>query len=151
MTREVIEKYGRKHQVCLFELSLDVSLFCDLIIADYNYLFDPIVYLRRFFEEESGDSYFLVDEAHNLVSRSREMYSASISDQTFVQLQGLLPKQKRKIQTILAKIISEFDLLKNFSEKEGWIFKHQQAPAETLTNLIFQLSEWLQEYLAEQL
>ena len=151
MTREVIEKYGRKHQVCPFELSLDVSLFCDLIIADYNYLFDPIVYLRRFFEEESGDSYFLVDEAHNLVSRSREMYSASISDQTFVQLQGLLPKQKRKIQTILAKIISEFDLLKNFSEKEGWIFKHQQAPAETLTNLIFQLSEWLQEYLAEQL
>ncbi|HRL52456.1 MAG TPA: PD-(D/E)XK nuclease family protein, partial [Enterococcus aquimarinus] len=151
MTREVIEKYGRKHQVCPFELSLDVSLFCDLIIADYNYLFDPIVYLRRFFEEESGDSYFLVDEAHNLVSRSREMYSASISDQTFVQLQGLLPKQKRKIQTILAKIISEFDLLKNFSEKEGWIFKHQQAPAETLTNLIFQLSEWLQEYLVEQL
>ena len=96
-------------------------------------------------------SVFEGTKLEKIVLRNLSKFNASISDQTFVQLQGLLPKQKRKIQTILAKIISEFDLLKNFSEKEGWIFKHQQAPAETLTNLIFQLSEWLQEYLAEQL
>lgn len=149
MTREVLEVYGRKHQICPFELSLDVSLFCDLIIADYNYLFDPIVYLRRFFEENEEEYYFLVDEAHNLISRSREMYSASITDQIFVQLQMILPKQKRKIQKTLSKIISEFDLLKDLSGKEGWLFKHQQAPAETLTNLIYQLNEWLQEFLAD--
>lgn len=149
MTREVLEVYGRKHQICPFELSLDVSLFCDLIIADYNYLFDPIVYLRRFFEENDDDYYFLIDEAHNLINRSREMYSASLTDQVFVQLQMILPKQKRKIQKILSKIISEFDLLKDLSEKNGWRFKHQQAPAEALTNLIHQLNELLQEFLAD--
>ena len=85
MTREVIEAYAQKHQVCPFELSLDVSLFCDLIISDYNYLFDPVVYLKRFFEEEQAKQYFLVDEAHNLVPRSRDVYSASINDQIFVQ------------------------------------------------------------------
>ena len=51
LTREVIERYAQKHQLCPFELSLDASLWCDLIIGDYNYLFDPTVYLRRFFEE----------------------------------------------------------------------------------------------------
>lgn len=150
LTREVLERYGRKHQICPFELSLDVSLFCDLIISDYNYLFDPIVYLRRFFEDNNeADYYFLIDEAHNLISRSREMYSASITDEVFVQLQMLLPKQKRKIQKLLSKIISEFDLLKDLGRKEKWFYKHQQAPAEILTLLIFQLSELLQEFLVE--
>lgn len=150
MTRSVIETYAKKHTICPFELSLDVSLFCDLIIADYNYLFDPIVYLRRFFEDNASDSYFLVDEAHNLINRSREMYSASISDQVFVALTSLIPKTKRKMHKILAKIISEFDLLKEQSEREGWRFKHQQTPAETLVNLLFQLSEQIQELLVEE-
>ena len=150
MTREVIESYARKHTICPFELSLDVSLFCDLIIADYNYVFDPIVYLRRFFDENESESYFLVDEAHNLINRSREMYSASVTDQLFVKLTALIPKRKRKTHKILAKIISEFDLLKERSEREGWRFKHQQLPAESLINLIFQLVEQIQELLIDE-
>ena len=69
---------GREHQVCPFELSLDVSSWVDAIVCDYNYVFDPKVYLRRHFAEEAGDYAFLVDEAHNLVDRAREMFSADL-------------------------------------------------------------------------
>ena len=76
-TRERMLAQAEKYQVCPFEMSLDASLYADIIICDYNYVFDPNVYLKRFFsEEEKGDYIFLVDEAHNLVERGREMYSA---------------------------------------------------------------------------
>ena len=76
-SREKITEYGKKHKVCPFELCLDMSLFSDGIICDYNYVFDPHVYLKRFLAENSkGEYIFLVDEAHNLVERGREMYSA---------------------------------------------------------------------------
>lgn len=94
-TRPVIEEYARKHELCPFELSLDVSRFSDLVIGDYNYLFDPTVYLRRFFEEEDKSNIVLVDEAHNLVNRSKEMYSAAISRQRIYDVgQQLNKKQK---------------------------------------------------------
>lgn len=76
-TREVILTQAEKYQVCPFELSLDLSLWMDVIICDYNYVFDLNVYLKRFFGEGvKGEYLFLVDEAHNLVERGRDMYSA---------------------------------------------------------------------------
>ena len=80
-SRKNIARYAEQHQVCPFEFALDMSLFSDVIIGDYNYLFDPHAYLRRFFAEAgSGRNYiFLVDEAHNLVDRGREMYSAQLT------------------------------------------------------------------------
>ena len=98
-TRERIEEYAQKYQVCPFELCLDMSLFVDGIICDYNYLFDPHVYLKRFFTEGTGGNYiFLIDEAHNLLERGREMYSASLSKEVFLEL-----KQEIK-QTVLSEI-----------------------------------------------
>ncbi|MEE2659049.1 MAG: ATP-dependent DNA helicase [Candidatus Latescibacterota bacterium] len=73
-----IEAIARKHTVCPFELSLDLSLVADAVICDYNYLFDPKAYLKRYFLDSAGDYAFLVDEAHNLVERAREMYSAEL-------------------------------------------------------------------------
>ncbi len=88
-SREVVEVYASKHQVCPFELSLDMSLFADAIICDYNYLFDPHVYLKRFFAEGRKEAYvFLIDEAHNLVERGREMYSASLCKEDFLKLRS---------------------------------------------------------------
>ncbi len=87
-TRETVAAYAEEYRVCPFELSLDVSLFSDIIIGDYNYLFDPHAYLRRFFAEGSGGQryLFLIDEAHNLVDRGRDMYSAALSRKEVVQL-----------------------------------------------------------------
>ena len=90
ITREAIEETARTHQVCPFEFSLDLTLWADMIICDYNYAFDPRVYLRRFFTDETGDYTFLVDEAHNLVDRSRDMFSAEIRKQPFLDLRRSL-------------------------------------------------------------
>jgi DNA excision repair protein ERCC-2 len=78
ITRPVLEAVSREHQVCPYELSLDLSSWVDVIVCDYNYVFDPKVYLRRHFAEERADYAFLVDEAHNLVDRAREMFSADL-------------------------------------------------------------------------
>ncbi len=85
--RATIEEYARKHRVCPFEFGLDISLFCDAVICDYNYLFDPHVYLKRFFAQgKRPDSIFLIDEAHNLVDRGRSMYSALLRKEDFLSL-----------------------------------------------------------------
>ena len=91
--REQVEAYALKHQVCPFEMCLDVSLFADAVICDYNYLFDPHVYLKRFFAEGvEGNYIFLVDEAHNLLERGREMYSAVLVKEQFMGLRRELKK-----------------------------------------------------------
>ena len=87
ITRSVLEVVGQKHQVCPFELSLDVSLWADAIICDYNYVFDPQVYLRRHFAEDGGAYGFLIDEAHNLVDRAREMFSADLDSREILDVE----------------------------------------------------------------
>lgn len=83
-TREVLLEQAEKFMVCPFELCLDTASWVDNIICDYNYVFDPNVYLKRFFAEGlKGDYIFLVDEAHNLVERGREMYSATLYKEDF--------------------------------------------------------------------
>ena len=90
-TREKIEEYSEKHCVCPFELCLDMSLFSDAVICDYNYVFDPNVYLRRFFADGVPGKYiFLVDEAHNLVERGMSMYSAELYKEDFLTVKQLL-------------------------------------------------------------
>ena len=85
--RETIEEYAEKYEVCPFEFALDISLFTDMVICDYNYLFDPHVYLKRFFAEgKNPDNILLIDEAHNLVDRGRAMYSASLCKEEILAL-----------------------------------------------------------------
>lgn len=105
LTKEKIISYGKHHRVCPFELSLDISNYCDIIIADYNYAFDPRAHLIRYFEDTTYEPILLVDEAHNLVSRSREMYSATLTNETFQTLlaltKGMKPSPKAEINRIL--------------------------------------------------
>jgi len=89
-TRPVIEMIAQKHQICPFEFSLDVALWVDCIICDYNYAFDPRVYLHRFFDVNTEPYIFLVDEAHNLPDRARSMYSAELDKATVMHLQRTL-------------------------------------------------------------
>ena len=80
-TRGVIEKAAEDYGLCPYELQLELSEFCDVLICDYNYVFDPLVYLRRYFAQDvpAERNVFLVDEAHNLADRARAMYSAALS------------------------------------------------------------------------
>lgn len=91
--RTVVEQYAEKHNVCPFEMSLDVSLFVDAVICDYNYIFDPTVHLKRYFDGGSKGQYiFLIDEAHNLVERARDMYSAEMVKEDFLAAKAALKK-----------------------------------------------------------
>ncbi|MCG7408232.1 ATP-dependent DNA helicase [Paenibacillus sp. ACRRX] len=87
MTRPVIEHYAQKHRLCPFELSLDAAYAADVVIGDYNYIFDPRVSLKRMLAERRNQTALLVDEAHNLVDRAREMFSSTLVKSTFLALQ----------------------------------------------------------------
>ncbi len=102
ITRNLIEQYAQKHQVCPFEMCLDVAVWADAVICDYNYVFDPNVALKRFFaEEKKQDIIFLIDEAHNLVERAREMYSAEVTKEQFLLVKRLIHGKSKKIEKCL--------------------------------------------------
>lgn len=98
MSRDQIESYARKHTVCPFEMALDLSVWTDAIICDYNYVFDPNAHLKRFFGEGAKKEYlFLIDEAHNLVERGRSMYSASICKEDFLEVRRAVKEEDAKL------------------------------------------------------
>lgn len=123
VTRETLLEYADKHMVCPFELGLDVSLFVDGIICDYNYVFDPRVKLRRYFAEGAkGDFLFLVDEAHNLVERASSMYSAAIYKEDFLKLRKLLLPYNAKLGRLLGSCNREMlQLKKECDNDKGYI------------------------------
>jgi len=127
MNRESIEVYARKHQVCPFEMSLDVSLWVDAVICDYNYVFDPNAHLRRFFAEGKKQEYlFLIDEVHNLVERGRQMYSAVLTKESFLQM-------KKKIKVYYPKLARHLEscnkiLLEYKRECENYVIHQNIAP-----------------------
>ena len=93
------EAYAKKHCVCPHEMALDAALWCDLIVGDYNHVFHPDAYLRRFFNDEARDYVFLVDEAHNLADRVRDMYTAALRKSTFSQIRtGLKDKDSLSVK-----------------------------------------------------
>ncbi len=102
--RQTIEAQARKWQVCPFEFGLDVSLWADAVICDYNYIFDPRAKLKRFFGEGvKGDYLFLIDEAHNLVERGREMFSASLYKEDFLELKKEIRPYSQKMARALSR------------------------------------------------
>ena len=133
LTREVIEAYGKKYQVCPFELSLDLAIWADVVICDYNYVFDPNVGLKRFMDH--SDFILLVDEAHNLVDRAREMYSAGLSKKQVLAVKKLLGKQYPAITKELTKINEWLlDLRKDYIDELG-VYISKEAPKALYTQL----------------
>lgn len=104
MNREVLLQQAKEWTVCPFEMCLDTSTWADNIICDYNYVFDPNVYLKRFFQEGiKGDYIFLVDEAHNLVERGRQMYSAAVVKEDFLAMKKIFKLRSTSIVKELDK------------------------------------------------
>ncbi|MBQ1491151.1 MAG: ATP-dependent DNA helicase, partial [Blautia sp.] len=133
--REKIWQWARRFQVCPFELSLDLSTWLDAVVCDYNYCFDPDVALKRFFADSiSGDYIFLIDEAHNLVSRAREMYSASLGEEDLsagVKAVLSFPKVGR----VLRRVRREFSALSG----EAWqreLFCPIEVPPALAINML---------------
>ncbi|MCC8015573.1 MAG: ATP-dependent DNA helicase [Eubacterium sp.] len=151
ITADTIKTYAESHKVCPFELSLDLTLFSHFIICDYNYAFDPTARLERFFEADRNEDYIaLIDEAHNLPSRSRDMYTAEFKKSEVLALvRGLkntapaLTRSLRKINAYMLKekreieneLVSDYNddkfltLLSSFTQAaESWLEKNEGSP-----------------------
>ncbi len=146
--RQTVEAYARKHEVCPFEMSLDMSLFSDAVIGDYNYLFDPHVYLKRFFAEGVREDYtFLIDEAHNLVDRGREMYSAVLLKEDFLALKKIVKEYDAKMARQLEKCNKELLELKRECENYLCYDEEDIAPfVRALTRLSSQIETYLEDH-----
>lgn len=146
MTRELIERYAGQYQVCPFELCLDLTLWADAVICDYNYVFDPNVALKRFFAGEQKNNYvFLIDEAHNLPERAREMYSATLWKEDFLNVKRLMGKQFPKLTKQLEACNKELLRLKRECES----FTEQKEFGALALPLMRFMSE-CEEYLKEE-
>lgn len=145
LNRETIEEYASKYKVCPFEFSLDLSLWADCVICDYNYAFDPRVYLKRFFEGSTEAYAFLIDEAHNLVDRAREMFSAELNKRVFLELKRRMKEKQPKISKALGKINSfMLDMKKKCEDEEHYIDKEQPKDLyPLLRHFITESEEWL--------
>lgn len=153
LTADTLQELARRHRVCPFELGLDLSLWCDIVIADYNYLFDPVVHLARFFEGR-GDYLFLVDEAHNLPARARDMHSATLCKSAFLDARKRLGKQKSSLKNALSKVNNLFVDWRHRCEESstdarfGKTFFEKER-AEALDHALQRLCEPLQDWLED--
>lgn len=145
ISRELILEYAAKHLVCPFEMCLDVTNWSDAVICDYNYVFDPNVYLRRFFANDTKNDYiFLIDEAHNLVERAREMYSAQVFKQHFLDVKKFVAGYSKKLAKRLEACNSSMLKLKRDCEECEIV----ESIGDLVLNLMRLLAEF-EEFLVE--
>jgi DNA excision repair protein ERCC-2 len=146
-TRPVIEEIARKYEICPFEFSLDLALWVDCIICDYNHAFDPRVYLHRFFDFSNEPYIFLVDEAHNLPDRARSMYSAELDKKTVLDLQRILkphlPLLAKKLN-VINKILLE---IRKACEAEGKDTLVEYELPETLLKAMREFHQKAEDWL----
>ena len=139
---EELRRLADTYYVCPFELSLDLSLISDCIICDYNYVFDPRVYLRRYFMERLREmrsgALLLVDEAHNLVDRARNMFSAEVSQKKVRELKKIIVKEQHPS---LYKLVRKVEKYLTDVKKELKIDDVFYQVAEQLAPELFELFE----------
>jgi len=147
-TADKITEIARAHRICPFEFSLEIALWVGCIICDLNYVFDPRVYLKRFFLENSIDCTFLVDEAHNLVERSREMYSSKIEKGDFLKLRRLIKNKKSDVYRVSGDINRKMsEMKKNLGEENrAGQEEHPEELPPLLRRLATSLERWISSH-----
>lgn len=144
--REKILDYAKRFKLCPFEFCLDISSWTDGLICDYNYVFDPNVRLKRYFAEgDQGDYLFLVDEAHNLVSRGREMYSAKLVKEELLQAGRIVKKQTRRLSRMFDACNKTLLQLKRQC-KDYVVLEEADCLAYEARRLFGGLEEFMEEY-----
>ncbi|WP_274365742.1 helicase C-terminal domain-containing protein [Paenibacillus thermotolerans] len=146
MTRQVIERYARSHRVCPFEFSLDAAYAADAVICDYNYVFDPRVNLKRMFEDQKRQTAVLIDEAHNLVDRARDMYSSELNKSDFLAVQRVSKGVRPELHAA-AKAVNDYFIAmrKRYGE---WAEHVERGLPEQLIELVESFASAAEKALA---
>lgn len=149
MDYDTITSYAEKYRVCPLEFELDIANYSDLIICDYNYIFDPNVYLRRFFDDNNERFIFLIDESHNLLDRSRDMYSYKLVDRDFMEFKSYFdPKKSGKIVGLIDEILESFEnIYKRYGKK---LFYYSKDQIEDFDKNLVNLNKNLERFLIKQ-
>lgn len=146
---DTIISFAKKYEVCPLEFELDIATYADFIICDYNYVFDPNVYLKRFFEDPVDSYIFLIDEAHNLLERSRDMYSFTFKDRQFRDLIEILDKKKdKRLVRNIKRILEGFDKLAEKSQANNYYFTENYI--DVLDKDLIKLSKSMEKFLIEK-
>ena len=153
-TSSQIKRAAEKYGVCPYELSLDLSEFCSIIICDYNYVYHPAVKLRRYFTENNGKYVLLVDEAHNLTDRARDMFSCSLQSTQLVALMHQIPESE-PLYTKLRQALSAFKLAKRYCRDtlqknesgEAYGYYYSKEPLDDVNNALQTLSSAIEKWL----
>ena len=147
-TREIIEALAEKYKICPFEFSLELVNWSDGVIGDYNYAFDPQVVLQRLFVEEGDKHIVLVDEAHNLVDRSREMFSAQLEKIPVLDMRRTLKEELPQLSKILARINSWMATARRLCREYGGTQVDEEAPSvlvDLIREFIARAEKWLHQ------
>ena len=149
-TREILLEYAQKWQVCPFEFCLDLAVWTDGVICDYNYVFDPNVYLKRFFGEGNNGKYiFLIDEAHNLVDRGREMYSAFVCREDVLAVRQKIKNHSKSLYRALGKVNRQLLAMEN--DCEGYeVLENPGAVSMSMLQIMGELDKFLEEFAGEE-
>ena len=143
--RDTLLEYAKKWQVCPFEMCLDLAVWVDAVICDYNYVFDPNAHLKRFFADGGNNHYlFLVDEAHNLVERGREMYSASLYKEDVLEVKKIVKGKDKKLTRSLESMNKALLELKRECENYQ-ILDSVSVLALKAMNLLTEMERYLEE------
>jgi len=146
---KLIKDYGTYHSICPHEFSLELSNYSDLVICDYNYAFDPRVHLIRYFEDDYYAPKLLIDEAHNMVDRSRNMYSSSLKKESLINLRKAANKVKPSIRNSIKKLLDYIDRFVEENEIEKSRFYYQDDLDVDFLNLTEVITNKLERVLAE--
>ena len=151
MSRDQIEAYARKHTVCPFEMALDLSVWMDAVICDYNYVFDPNAHLKRFFGEGAKKEYlFLIDEAHNLVERGRSMYSASLCKEHLLEVRKIVKTEDAKLTKALSGCNEQLLILKRECPGHA-LYSSVSHLVIRLMNVMSEVERFLEECRKEEI
>ena len=149
MDYDIITSYAERYRVCPLEFEFDIASYADFIICDYNYVFDPTVFLRRFFEEISARYIFLIDEAHNLLDRARDMYSFSFRDSEFKELRACFNINKhKKIIKVLDEVLLNFE--NNYDKYGKKLHYYTKNHIDSFDKILLELAKKLEKFLIEE-
>ncbi len=153
MTRQVVEAIAEEHRVCPFELTLELVNWCDCVVCDYNYAFAPGVMLQRLFGEEGGRHGVLVDEAHNLIDRSREMFSARLMKKPVLALRRVIREALPGVFRSLGRINAWMAAERRRCKESGGTIVSKELPEgliERLKDFLRRSEKWLAQNKATE-
>ncbi len=146
---KLIKDYGEYHTICPHEFSLSISNYSDVVICDYNYAFDPRTHLIRYFDEDYYTPKLLIDEAHNMIDRSRNMYSSSINKDSIINLRKAANKIRPSVKSRIKKLLDYIDRFVDENEIIKAQFYYQDTQDIELLNLVEGITNKLERVLSE--